>query len=191
MSDTKTGEDGEANAGRSKTLSLKRTVESGQVRQSFSHGRSKSVLVEKRRKRTINSGGAEAAPRKKLHKSPKHRPARRTICRKPSRIVVRPLLSKPNSAPSKRPSKARLTPAGAPKKMRAALKKKRKKPPKQPAALRHWRVKRKSLPSNQASLPQLHGPMEAAEPRLKNNVRMRKSRPRSAVAMNVAGAQAN
>ena len=62
MSDTKTGEDGEASAGRSKTLSLKRTVESGQVRQSFSHGRSKSVLVEKRRKRTINSGTAEAAP---------------------------------------------------------------------------------------------------------------------------------
>ena len=62
MSDTKTGEDGEANVGRSKTLSLKRTVESGQVRQSFSHGRSKSVLVEKRRKRTINSGGAETAP---------------------------------------------------------------------------------------------------------------------------------
>ncbi len=62
MSDIKTGEDGEANAGRSKTLSLKRTVESGQVRQSFSHGRSKSVLVEKRRKRTINSGAAEAAP---------------------------------------------------------------------------------------------------------------------------------
>ena len=62
MSDTKTGEDGEASAGRSKTLSLKRTVESGQVRQSFSHGRSKSVLVEKRRKRTINSSTAEAAP---------------------------------------------------------------------------------------------------------------------------------
>jgi translation initiation factor IF-2 len=62
MSDIKTGEDGEANAGRNKTLSLKRTVESGQVRQSFSHGRSKSVLVEKRRKRTINSGAAEAAP---------------------------------------------------------------------------------------------------------------------------------
>ena len=62
MSDIKTGEDGEANAGRSKTLSLKRTVESGQVRQSFSHGRSKSVLVEKRRKRTVNSGAAEAAP---------------------------------------------------------------------------------------------------------------------------------
>ena len=70
MSDTKTGEDGEANAGRSKTLSLKRTVESGQVRQSFSHGRSKSVLVEKRRKRTINSGGAEAAPAEETAQQP-------------------------------------------------------------------------------------------------------------------------
>ena len=70
MSDTKTGEDGEANVGRSKTLSLKRTVESGQVRQSFSHGRSKSVLVEKRRKRTINSGGAEAAPAEETAQEP-------------------------------------------------------------------------------------------------------------------------
>ena len=70
MSDTKTGEDGEANAGRSKTLSLKRTIESGQVRQSFSHGRSKSVLVEKRRKRTINSGGAEAAPAEEIAQEP-------------------------------------------------------------------------------------------------------------------------
>ena len=66
MSDTKTGEDGEARAGRSKTLSLKRTVETGQVRQNFSHGRSKSVLVEKRRKRTINSSTAEAAPADQL-----------------------------------------------------------------------------------------------------------------------------
>ncbi|MFA7638450.1 MAG: translation initiation factor IF-2 associated domain-containing protein, partial [Parvibaculum sp.] len=31
-----------------KTLSLKRTVESGHVRQNFSHGRSKSVVVEKK-----------------------------------------------------------------------------------------------------------------------------------------------
>src|SRR5581483_2098063 len=36
-----------------KPLSLKRTVESGHVRQSFSHGRSKSVVVEKKKKRTI------------------------------------------------------------------------------------------------------------------------------------------
>ncbi len=49
-----------------KTLSLKRTVESGQVRQSFSHGRSKAVVVEKKRKRTIIPGRAEetVAPEK-------------------------------------------------------------------------------------------------------------------------------
>src|SRR6185436_7069704 len=44
-----------------KPLSLKRTVESGHVRQNFSHGRSKSVVVEKKKKRTIaGPGGAEA-----------------------------------------------------------------------------------------------------------------------------------
>ncbi|MBE8190794.1 MAG: translation initiation factor IF-2 [Alphaproteobacteria bacterium] len=47
-------EAGEAKKG--KTLSLKRTVESGQVRQSFAHGRSKAVVVEKRKKRTIRQG---------------------------------------------------------------------------------------------------------------------------------------
>jgi len=40
-----------------KPLSLKRTVESGHVRQSFSHGRSKSVVVEKKKKRTISASG--------------------------------------------------------------------------------------------------------------------------------------
>lgn len=39
-----------------KTLSLKRTVESGHVRQNFSHGRSKSVVVEKKKRRTIKTG---------------------------------------------------------------------------------------------------------------------------------------
>ena len=33
-------------------LELKKTVEQGQIRQSFSHGRSKAVTVEVRRKRT-------------------------------------------------------------------------------------------------------------------------------------------
>jgi translation initiation factor IF-2 len=42
-----------------KPLSLKRTVDAGHVRQSFSHGRSKSVVVEKKRKRTISGAGAE------------------------------------------------------------------------------------------------------------------------------------
>jgi translation initiation factor IF-2 len=49
-----------------KPLSLQRTVESGHVRQNFSHGRSKSVVVEKRRTRKLATPGAEpeqAAPR--------------------------------------------------------------------------------------------------------------------------------
>src|SRR3982751_2038026 len=39
-----------------KTLSLKRPVEQGVVRQSFSHGRSKAVVVEKVKRRVIGPG---------------------------------------------------------------------------------------------------------------------------------------
>jgi translation initiation factor IF-2 len=42
-----------------KPLSLKRTVESGHVQQKFSHGRSKSVVVEKKKKRTLAGPEAE------------------------------------------------------------------------------------------------------------------------------------
>src|SRR5687768_11395925 len=47
-----------------KTLTLKPRAETGVVRQSFSHGRSKAVVVEKVRKRTVGPGEktAEAAP---------------------------------------------------------------------------------------------------------------------------------
>jgi len=47
--------------GRKMTLNVRRTVESGHVRQSFSHGRSKSVLVEKKKRRSIGGGGAATA----------------------------------------------------------------------------------------------------------------------------------
>src|SRR6185312_3053446 len=40
------------------TLGLRRPVETGQVRQSFSHGRSKQVTVEVRKKRVIAPGTA-------------------------------------------------------------------------------------------------------------------------------------
>src|SRR5687768_5966963 len=55
MSDT--DEDGRAgrSSGGSKTLSLKRT-ETSTVRQSFSHGRSKAVVVEKKRARVAPTG---------------------------------------------------------------------------------------------------------------------------------------
>ncbi len=44
-------------------LELKKTVETGQVRQSFSHGRSKTVTVEVKRKRTITAGMPETPVR--------------------------------------------------------------------------------------------------------------------------------
>ena len=47
------------------TLHLKRPVEQGTVRQSFSHGRSKAVVVEKVKRRVVGPGEVqprEAAP---------------------------------------------------------------------------------------------------------------------------------
>ncbi len=61
MSETKETDDKtEPDGKKTVTLSLKRTVDAGHVRQSFSHGRSKSVLVEKKKKRTISAQGATA-----------------------------------------------------------------------------------------------------------------------------------
>src|ERR1700722_19597637 len=42
-----------------KTLTLKRSVEQGVVRQSFSHGRTKAVVVEKVKRRTVGRGDAK------------------------------------------------------------------------------------------------------------------------------------
>jgi translation initiation factor IF-2 len=57
MSETKETTDKTLRGGGSKPLSLKRTVESGHVRQSFSHGRSKSVVVEKKKTRKLSTPG--------------------------------------------------------------------------------------------------------------------------------------
>src|ERR1700691_1856181 len=45
-----------------KTLSLKPRVETGTVRQSFSHGRTKQVVVEKRGKRRVGGDGPAREP---------------------------------------------------------------------------------------------------------------------------------
>ena len=58
MSETNETEGKPARGARKMTLNVRRTVESGHVRQSFSHGRSKSVLVEKKKRRAIGAGGA-------------------------------------------------------------------------------------------------------------------------------------
>ena len=46
------------------SLNVKRTVEQGHIRQNFSHGRSKSVLVETKRKRLPVPGLTEEPSRK-------------------------------------------------------------------------------------------------------------------------------
>jgi translation initiation factor IF-2 len=64
MTDTK-NPGGDKTLGLGKTLTLKRPVEQGTVKQSFSHGRSKSVVVEKVKRRVIGPGDkpeAAAAP---------------------------------------------------------------------------------------------------------------------------------
>jgi translation initiation factor IF-2 len=67
MSDTKTP-DKKLGVG-SKTLTLKRGVEQGTVRQSFSHGRSKQVVVEKVKRRII--GATESKPEAAPAEAPK------------------------------------------------------------------------------------------------------------------------
>uniref|UniRef100_UPI000A473871 IF-2-associated domain-containing protein n=2 Tax=unclassified Sphingomonas TaxID=196159 RepID=UPI000A473871 len=63
MSDT---ENDKPKLGMRQPLGLKRTVETGKVKQSFSHGRSNTVVVEVKRRRMLGpQGGAateEAAP---------------------------------------------------------------------------------------------------------------------------------
>src|SRR3981189_640393 len=82
-----------------KTLTLKPRVETGTVRQSFSHGRTKQVVVEKRGKRRVGGDGpatethapepvvAKAAP----PKAPLRRPSAPPATRRRSGGVVRTL----------------------------------------------------------------------------------------------------
>ena len=62
MTETKDTTEKTMRGGARKPLSLQRTVESGHVRQNFCHGRSKSVVVEKRRTRKLGGTETEASP---------------------------------------------------------------------------------------------------------------------------------
>ena len=62
MTDSNDQTDKTLRAGGRKPLSLQRTVESGHVRQNFSHGRSKSVVVEKKKSRKLGGPGSDALP---------------------------------------------------------------------------------------------------------------------------------
>src|ERR1700733_6976688 len=74
-----------------KTLTLKPRVEQGTVRQSFSHGRTKQVVVEKRGKRRLGGDGpaTEAAP---------HAPE--PVVAKPAPPPVKAPLSRPPPPPA-------------------------------------------------------------------------------------------
>jgi translation initiation factor IF-2 len=87
----------------SKTLSLKRPVEQGVVRQSFSHGRSKSVVVEtvKRRPAVGPTGGKEDRPAQQQAAAPAAapKPAAAAPAPKPAAPAqgARPQRSAPNT----------------------------------------------------------------------------------------------
>ncbi len=72
MNDTKNPAD-TLSVAPARTLTLKRPVEAGIVRQSFSHGRSKAVVVEKVKRRAIAPGEAHA-PREANLPPPRRRP---------------------------------------------------------------------------------------------------------------------
>ena len=63
MSDTKSGDDNTLTVNTKKTLTLKRPgVEQGTVRQNFSHGRSKSVVVETKKRKFSMPGDRTETP---------------------------------------------------------------------------------------------------------------------------------
>jgi translation initiation factor IF-2 len=100
MSDTKDTGEKTLRVAPSKTLTLKRSVEQGVVRQSFSHGRSKAVVVEKVKRRVIGPGTEAKAEATPAAKAPSLRTAKAT-----------PATQTPAAAPQKAPGES----AGIPK----------------------------------------------------------------------------
>ena len=100
MTETKDSTDKTLHGGGArKPLSLQRTVESGSVRQNFSHGRSKTVVVEKRKTRKLTTPGqhegettaapAPAAP-VATHPQPRMPPPLRVRHRPPTPLDQKP-----------------------------------------------------------------------------------------------------
>lgn len=77
MSEPKETTDKTAAPGARKPLSLVSRVESGHVQQKFSHGRSKTVVVEKKRSRNLKDGD-EPAPRPPVVTAPSRAPSGRS-----------------------------------------------------------------------------------------------------------------
>ena len=90
MSDTKSGDDKTLSVTPKKTLTLKRPgMEQGTVRQNFSHGRTKQVVVETK-KRKFSMPGDKPEPVAALPSSRRSRRSRpRLSCRKRPRRRLR------------------------------------------------------------------------------------------------------
>ncbi|MFG1403463.1 translation initiation factor IF-2 [Xanthobacter sediminis] len=118
MNDTKTPGDKTLHpAPGSKTLTLKRPVEQGTVRQSFSHGRSKAVVVEKVKRRVIpgEAGHAPAAAAPATAPAAPARPAAPVAAAAPKAApAVTPAAPAPVSAAPSAPQPAAPVVAPAP-----------------------------------------------------------------------------
>ena len=83
MSETRDPEDKVAKGRRTMSLGVRKTVEQGLVRQNFSHGRSKSVVVEKKRsKRSISLQDAVAAVPAETKPSTPNKAAREALSKR-------------------------------------------------------------------------------------------------------------
>jgi translation initiation factor IF-2 len=93
MSETKETDHKTAGGRKTMSLNVKRTVEQGHIRQNFSHGRSKSVLVETKRKRAVPSGSLteepqpKPAPQKAEHRAFQSPPPEPAADKRPQKVL--------------------------------------------------------------------------------------------------------
>src|SRR5690554_1087472 len=100
MSDTK--DDKTLSVNPTKTLTLKRPgSEQGTVRQNFSHGRTKAVVVETKKRKFSMPGEKPEAPQPAVQIKPRPQPAPT-----PAPAAPAPAAAKPASAPAARPQSA-------------------------------------------------------------------------------------
>src|SRR5262245_35557051 len=96
MADTKTPDGKTLSVGGKSTLSLKPRTETGTVRQSFSHGRSKQVVVEVKKRRT---GGPDGKPEPAAAPAPAA-----PVAKRPSATAAAAKTAAPAAAPATTPS---------------------------------------------------------------------------------------
>jgi translation initiation factor IF-2 len=87
-------------------LGLKRTVETGKVKQSFSHGRSNTVVVEVKKRRILGPGGAQEAP--KVEEAPKPAAPPAPAARAPEPAAPKPAARPVSDALTRRELQERL-----------------------------------------------------------------------------------